>query len=80
MTVPERLSASPVSIQPSPRRARAHNAQLRSNSDKDPDYPRPKIQNRSAFSHETSLRAPRSFAPRPPHTLQIICRTLKSHR
>ena len=80
MTVPERLSASPVSIQPSPRRARARNADVRSSSDKAPDYPRRKIQNRSTFSHETSLRAPRSFAPRHPATLQTICRALKSHR
>ena len=80
MTVPERLSASPVSIKPSPRRALARNAEVRSNSDKDPDYPRPKTQNRSAFSPETSVPAPRTFAPQPSGTLQTICRTLKSHR
>jgi len=80
MIPPERLSARPVSIQRSRRRAPARNAEVCPNSDNDRDYARPDIQNESAFSHETGVRAPRTFAPRPCATLQTICRPLKSHR
>jgi hypothetical protein len=80
MTVPERLSAHLVSIQLSRRRAPARNAEVRSNSDHDCHDSRSKVQNGSAFRPGTGVRAPRTVAPRPCSTIQVICRPLKSHR
>jgi len=34
----------------------------------------------SAFRPATGVRTPRTVAPRPCSTLQVICRLLKSHR
>ena len=80
MIAPERLSARLVFIQPSRRRAPAHNAEVRSNSDSDHGDARPKIQNGPSFRPGTGVRAPRTVAPRPCGTLQATCRPLKSHR
>jgi len=80
MTPPECLNAAPTSIHPSPRRAPARNAEVRSDLDHDRDYAHPNIQNGSAFTHETEVRGSRTSAPELCATLQTICRPLKSHR
>jgi hypothetical protein len=80
MTVPERLNARPPAIRPCPCRTSARSAEVRSNSDNDRDNARPKLHNKSAFSHATGVRALRTFAPRTCGTLQTIWCRLKSHR
>jgi hypothetical protein len=70
MTVPERLSAHLVSIQPSRRRAPKRTAKVRSHSDNEPNNARPKIPNKPTFSHRTAVHTPRSVAPRPCRHLQ----------
>jgi hypothetical protein len=80
MTAPECLIASPIAIHPSRLRASARNAEVRSNSDKDCNNARPKMQNTSTFSHRTEARASRTVAPQLGNSSQAICRPLKSHR
>lgn len=80
MTPLERLDAPPAAIHLSQRRAPARNPEVCSNPDNDRDDTRPKMQNGSAFSHGAGVRTPRTVAPRPCSTIQVIWRPLKSHR
>jgi len=80
MTVPERLSADLVSIQPSLRRAPTRNAEVRPSSDHYCHDAPSKAQNKIRIS--PCNRSPRSSNRRSPtlHHPQAICRPLKSHR
>jgi len=80
MTAHERLNARPAAIHPSQRRVSARNPEVCSNPDNDRNQTRPKMQNRSTFSHGAGVRTPQTVAPRPCSTIQVIWRPLKSHR
>ena len=67
-------------IHPSKRCAPARNAEVCSNSDNDRQNACPKMQNKSAFSHATGVRASRTVAPRSCNSSLAIWRPLKSHR
>jgi hypothetical protein len=60
MTVPERLSAHPVSFHRSCRRASARNSEVRLKSDAGAHRPHPKIRNRPAVRSGTADRVPPS--------------------
>jgi hypothetical protein len=69
MTAPERLNARPSATHPSPRRAPARNAEVRSNSDNDRDNACPKMQNKPAFHSGASVRAAATVTLRPGSSL-----------
>ena len=80
LTAPECLSARLVAISPLHRRATARSAEVRLKSDGGPHDAHPQIQNRTTFNPGTGVRAPRTAAHLPCSTLQLIWRSLKSHR
>jgi hypothetical protein len=68
MTALERLNARPPVIRPSPRRAPARNAKVRSNSDTSPQDKPLTTQNKPAFHSAVDVRA-----------AATLTRTLTSH-
>jgi hypothetical protein len=69
MTALERLNARPASIRPSPRRAPARNAKVRSNSDTSPQDKPLTTQNKPAFHSAADVRAAATVTPRPGNSL-----------
>jgi hypothetical protein len=79
MTAPECLSARPVAMQPSRRRAPARRAKVCLNSDGGPHDAHTKMQNKPISHPGTGGRDTRTVAPCPCSPRQAILRSLKSH-
>jgi hypothetical protein len=69
MTARERLNARPDPIHPSPRRAPARTAKVRSNSDTSPQNKPPKMQNKPAFHSGAGVHAAATFTLHPSTSL-----------
>jgi hypothetical protein len=78
MTAPELLSTRPA-IPPSPRRAPASNAEVRSHSDHHPNNWWPNMQNHPAFPSAARLPADATVTHRHASSPTSISRPLKSH-
>jgi hypothetical protein len=72
MTALERLNARPAPIRPSPRRAPARNAKVRSNSDTSPQDKPLTTQNKPAFHSAVDVRAPATLTLRPGSSLTSL--------
>jgi hypothetical protein len=69
MTALERLNPRPAPVHPSPRRAPACTAKVRSNSDTSPQDTPPKVQNKPAFHPRAGVRATATVTLRPGNAL-----------
>jgi hypothetical protein len=80
MTAPKRLNTRQSAIHHFPPRAPERNVEVRSYCGNDCHNAGPEMQNKSAFSHVTGVRAFLTVALRPCNSSSPICHPLKSHR